>query len=133
MILVDSNVVLDILSSDQRWFEWSLEKLSSLAATGPLLINEVIYAEVSARVNTEAELNAALDSLNLRFERSPQEAFFRAGRAFLDYRKSGGTRSGVLPDLFIGAHAEVLGCRILTRDKRRFGTYFPTVGLIMPE
>ncbi|MGD0023563.1 MAG: type II toxin-antitoxin system VapC family toxin [Xanthobacteraceae bacterium] len=132
MTLVDSNVLLDVLSGDPRWLAWSVDALDARAAAGRLLINEVVYAELSVRMNSEAELDKAVIRLNVHFERSPQRALFLAGQSFRRYRTAGGTRTGVLSDLFIGAHAQVLGCPVLTRDVRRYRTYFPDVEIIAP-
>jgi predicted nucleic acid-binding protein len=133
MTLVDSNVLLDVLSRDPRWLAWSVDALGARAEAGRLLINEIIYAELSIRMNSEAELKAEVARLNVSFERSPQRALFLAGQSFRRYRNAGGTRTSVLSDLFIGAHALVLDCPILTRDVRRYRTYFPDVELITPE
>ena len=132
MTLVDTNVLLDVLSKDAIWLTWSLDALEARAAAGRLLINEVVYAELSARMDSEDEVNTAVAGLNVYFERSPQRALFLAGQGFRRYREAGGTRTGVLPDIFIGAHALILGCPILTRDARRYRTYFPDVPLITP-
>jgi predicted nucleic acid-binding protein len=132
MTLVDSNVLLDVLSGDPHWLGWSVDALDARAAVGRLLIDEVIYAELSVRMASEAELNEAVARLNVSFERSPQRALFLAGQSFRRYRNAGGTRTGVLADLFIGAHAQILGCPVLTRDVRRYRTYFPDVELISP-
>jgi predicted nucleic acid-binding protein len=133
MTLVDSNVLLDVLSGDPHWLTWSVDALDARAAVGRLLIDEVIYAELSVRMASEAELNAAVARLNVSFERSPQRALFMAGQSFRRYRNAGGTRTGVLANLFIGAHAQILGCPVLTRDVRRYRTYFPDVELISPD
>jgi predicted nucleic acid-binding protein len=133
MTLVDSNVLLDVLSRDPRWLIWSVDALDAQAAGGPLLINEIVYAELSARMRSEAELDAAITALKVQFERSPLSALFLAGHVFRRYKTAGGTRVGVLPDLFIGAHAQVTGCPVLTRDARRYRTYFPDVALITPD
>ena len=133
MTLVDTNVIVDILTDDLTWSDWSTDTLKWCAARGPVLINEVIYAEMSVRAAGEAELDNALDSLTLEFRHTPKQALFVAGRAFGQYRRAGGARPGILPDFFIGAHAHVLGCPILTRDVRRYRTYFPYVELITPR
>jgi predicted nucleic acid-binding protein len=130
--LVDTNVLLDILSADALWTSWSLGQLLRRSTEGPLLINEVIYAELSIRIDTEPELDAIIADLNLDLERTPKRALFLAGKAFKRYRASGGTRTGVLPDFFIGAHAEVEVLTILTRDARRYAQYFPKVNVIAP-
>jgi len=133
MTLADTNVLLDVLSADSRWLEWSLLQLTRRAALGPVIINDIIYAEMSARMETEAELTEALAELEVQFERVPIRALFLAGKSCRRYRSSGGIRTGVLPDFMIGAHAHVIGCPILTRDTRRYRTYFPDVALITPE
>lgn len=132
MTLVDTNVILDILSDDPRWSEWSLRQLAQRAAMGPVIINEIVYAEMSARIEDQAEVERALHDFDLRFDRVPMRALFVAGKSYRRYRSSGGIRTGVLPDFFIGAHAHVLGCPVLTRDIRRYRTYFPDVLLITP-
>ena len=133
MTLVDTNVLLDVIADDRHWFEWSLRQLARRNTIGPVLINDVIYAEISARMDTQAAVESALASLEVRFDRLPMGALFLAGKVYKRYRSSGGIRSGVLPDFFIGAHAQTLGCPLLTRDVRRFRTYFPDVLLITPD
>jgi predicted nucleic acid-binding protein len=127
--LVDTNVLIDILSDDPNWRPWSRDRLKERSALGPLLINEVVYAELSLRFAAEELLDDAILDLNVVLERSPKSALFLAGKAFEQYRRAGGARTGVLPDLFIGAHVQL---PILTRDVRRYRTYFPTVKLIAP-
>jgi predicted nucleic acid-binding protein len=133
MTLVDTNVLLDVVSADPRWLEWSLSQLARRTALGPVIVNDVIYAEMSIRMETLADLEQALRELDVRLEHVPIHALFLAGKCFRRYRSSGGIRTGVLPDFFIGAHAQVLGWPILTRDVRRYRTYFPDVVLITPE
>jgi predicted nucleic acid-binding protein len=133
MTLIDTNVLLDILADDPRWSEWSLRQLAKRAAMGPAIINEIVYAEMSARMESQAEVERALADFDVRFDRVPLHAVFLAGRSYRRYRSSGGIRTGVLPDFFIGAHAQVLGCPLLTRDVRRYRTYFPDVELIAPD
>ena len=133
MTLVDTNVLLDVLTNDPRWLNWSVSNLRIRANNGPLMINEVIYAEMAGHVSTESELDASVRELEVRFDRTPKSALFLAGERFRRYRRMGGIRTGVLPDFFIGAHAQVLGWPILTRDARRYRTYFPDVELITPE
>jgi hypothetical protein len=132
MVLVDANVLLDILTADAQWSAWSAEKLERALGQG-LGINPVIYAEISVSFRNEAELAAALDLPDLIRLPLPYEAAFRAGRAFVEYRRQGGHRRSPLPDFFIGAHAEVEGMTLLTRDAARYRTYFPKVKLIAPE
>jgi predicted nucleic acid-binding protein len=130
--LVDSNVLLDVLTEDKVWVSWSIESLAAAAEAGPLYINPIIYAEVSIRFSRVEELDDALPPDDYRRASLPWEAAFLAGKAFLDYRRNSGTRSSTLPDFFIGAHAAVDGLALLTRDATRYRTYFPTVRLIAP-
>lgn len=131
--LVDSNVLLDILTEDPVWEDWSTDALADAAEAGPLYINPVVYSEVSIRFTTVEALEAALPPQDFRREPIPWAAAFLAGKAYLDYRRSKGTKATTLPDFFIGAHAAVAGLDLLTRDVRRYRTYFPTVSLIAPE
>jgi predicted nucleic acid-binding protein len=130
--LVDSNVFIDVWSNDPNWRAWSQRLLEERCGAGPLLINDVIYAELSARFAAEEQLDAEISELNVALERLPKPALFLAGRAYERYRRAGGTRTGVLPDFFIGAHAQVAQWPLLTRDLRRYHTYFPDVELITP-
>jgi predicted nucleic acid-binding protein len=132
MVLVDSNIILDIWYRDPAWEKWSRSELFRIGIIEELAINAIVYAEVSTRYSSPSELDQALQILQLSIEEIPREAAFLAGKAFLRYRKDGGTRTNVLPDFFIGAHAAVLGCPLLTRDTSRYATYFPTVHLITP-
>ncbi len=132
MTLVDTNVLLDVLSNDPRWSEWSLHHLAGRAALGPVIVNEIVYAEMSARMASQSQVEQALGDLNVGFDRVPTRALFLAGQSYSRYRAAGGVRTGVLPDFFIGAHAQVLGCPVLTRDVRRYRAYFPDVALITP-
>lgn len=131
--LVDSNVLLDILTEDPRWEGWSIDALAEAAEAGPLYINPIVYAEVSIRFTTVEALEDALPTQDYRREPIPWAAAFLAGKVFLDYRRNQGTRSTTLPDFFIGAHAAVAGLALLTRDVGRYETYFPTVSLIAPS
>ena len=131
--LVDSNVLLDILTEDPVWQGWSTGALADAADTGPIYVNPIVYSEVSIRFSTVEALEAALPSRDYRREPIPWPAAFLAGKVFLDYRRSGGTKVTTLPDFFIGAHAAVAGLDLLTRDVGRYRTYFPTVTLIAPE
>lgn len=132
MILVDTNVVVDVLSGDPHWSARSSMALQSAASRDQLALNEIVYAELAAGFADITALDAATDRLQLMFARLPREALFIAGHAFRRYRRSGGTRPNVLADFFIGAHAAVLGAPLLTRDTKRVRTYFPTVSLIEP-
>jgi predicted nucleic acid-binding protein len=130
--LVDSNVLLDIATNDAACFDWSSQALESAANDSPLAINAIIYAEVSIGFQRIEDLESAIPSSLFRREALPFEAAFLAGKAFLQYRRRGGGRATPLPDFYIGAHAAVAGFRLLTRDPKRYQTYFPSVELIAP-
>ena len=130
--LVDSNVILDVLTEDARWYAWSSNTLAQFANQGPLYINPIIYAEVSIGAATIEEMEEMLPSESFHRLPIPLEAAFLAGKAFLRYRRRKGTKITPLPDFFIGAHAAVAGLRLLTRDSRRYRTYFPSVEIIAP-
>jgi predicted nucleic acid-binding protein len=132
-ILVDSNVLLDIATDDPAWSSWSSNALEKAANETTLVINPLIYAEVSVRFSRIEDLEAAIPSDLFRREPLPFEAAFLAGKAFLKYRRKGGGRTASLPDFYIGAHAAVADMRLLTRDATRYRTYFPTVELISPR
>ena len=133
MTLVDSNVLLDIFGKTSVWWEWSLRQLEDAALHGPLLINDVIFAETSIRFLRIDVFEGALTDAGITIVPMPRPALFLAGKASVKYRTLGGVRSGVLPDFFIGAHAEVESLPLLTRDVGRYRTYFPAVALISPE
>lgn len=130
--LVDSNVLLDVATNDASWFDWSSQALESAANESPLAINPIIYAEVSIGFQRIEDLESALPSRLFRRDALPFEAAFLAGKAFLQYRRRGGGRATPLPHFYIGAHAAVGGFRLLTRDPKRYQTYFPSVELIAP-
>jgi predicted nucleic acid-binding protein len=132
MVLVDTNVLLDVLQNDPKWAEWSQGELETASLTDSLAINPVIYSELSIAFERIEELEAVLSEASLSVEPIPREALFLAGKAFLSYRRRRGTKHGVLPDFYIGAHAAVHGFTILTRDVSRYRNYFPTVRLIAP-
>jgi predicted nucleic acid-binding protein len=132
MTLVDTNVISDILSGDPNWLDWSAQSLEARAQAGDLLTNDVVYAELSMRMASAEVLDQRLDAMRIRLVRTPRPALFLAGQAFMRYRQSGGIKANVLPDFFIGAHAEIEKIPILTRDVRRYRTYFPAVTLIAP-
>jgi predicted nucleic acid-binding protein len=132
-VLIDSNVLLDVLGEDPQWFEWSSNALASCADASVLVINPVIYAEVSIRFKTIEELEDALPKSMFERRDIPWEAAFLAGKCFVKYRRAGGRRAAPLPDFFIGAHAAVERLDLLTRDTARYGAYFPTVRLIAPD
>jgi len=131
-ILVDSNVLLDVMTEDKEWFGWSSATLERYADERVLAINPVIYAEVSIRFERIEDVEAALPSALVARLPIPWEAAFLAGKCFVRYRRSGGTRQSTLPDFFIGAHAAVAGMPLITRDATRYRTYFPTVRVIAP-
>src|SRR5262245_20352922 len=133
MTLVDTNVVVDVLSADSKWLEWSTTQLDLRRAAGLLYINEITYAELAVGMSSESDLRFALTELGVELDRTPTAALFLAGQAFGRYRGAGGRRTSVLPDFFIGAHAQVARLPILTRDARRYRTYFPDVTLISPK
>ncbi len=133
MILADSNVLLDVITSDPRWGRWSLAALDEWARRGPILINPVIYAEIAPAYDTMEALDAAIEAVGLEFRELPRAALFLASRAFARYRDRGGSRQGVFPDFFVGAHAAVLDIPLLTHDTHRYRAYFPTLRLITPR
>ena len=133
MLLVDTNVVLDVIENDPEWAAWSQAQLDSSALKDILIINPVIYAELSLAFRRIEELERMLAKTGLRVEPLPREALFLAAKVFLQYRRKGGAQTGVLPDFFIGAHAAVLDLPLLTRDTARYETYFPSLKLISPE
>lgn len=132
MTLVDSNVLLDIVTDGQAWADWSQAQLEQAALDGPLIINDVIYAEVSTRYAKIEAVDSMLEELGIEVAPIPRTALFLAGKAYLQYRAGGGVRTGVLADFFIGAHAAVEQLPLLTRDARRYQSYFPTIKLITP-
>jgi predicted nucleic acid-binding protein len=131
--LVDTNVLLDLVTNDPDWSGWSIAQLEEAALKGPLCINDVVYAELSVRYARIEDLEAMLDDAAIEVARTPRDALFLAGKVFVQYRKSGGARTGVLPDFFIGAHAAVSGLPLLMRDGGRYRTYFPSMALIAPK
>jgi predicted nucleic acid-binding protein len=130
--LVDTNVLLDLVTDDPVWANWSIRQLDAAAMQGALAINPVVYAELSLRFERIESLEEVLDSAGIAVEPTPRSALFLAGKVFRKYRTAGGRRTGVLPDFFIGAHAAVLGLPLLTRDAARYRTYFPSVSLTAP-
>ncbi len=131
--LVDSNVLIDVLEEDSIWSARSAEVLEVVGAAAPIVINQVIYAEVSVRYENTDELDLDLPLDLFQREQLPWHAAFLAGKAFAEYRRRGGRRRSPLPDFFIGAHAAVAEMRLLTRDAARYRSYFPTVELIVPS
>ena len=133
MILVDTNVLIDIVSDDPLWAEWSQRRLAAAATQDQLAINDIVYAELSVRYETIEELDRMLRDAQLVSVPIPRTALFLAGKAFQRYRSAGGVKTGVLPDFFIGAHAVVSDSVLVTRDAARYPTYFPGIKLIAPN
>lgn len=131
-VLVDSNVLLDVLTEDRSWFEWSAQALERCATGAQPCINVLIYSEVSIGFERIEELDKALPPADFTRLSLPWEAAFLAGKVFVRYRRAGGQRHSPLPDFLIGAHAAVANIPLLTRDARRYRTYFPKVKLICP-
>ncbi len=132
-VLVDTNVILDVATEDPKWFGWSSAQLSEIAGSSELIINPIIYAEVSIGFERIEDLDQALPPDLFRRVALPYEAGFLAGKVFLRYRRQGGERSAPLPDFYIGAHAALGGYRLLTRDASRYRSYYPSVELITPS
>jgi len=130
--LVDSNVLLDVLTEDPEWFDWSSAAIESQAEHSVLVIDPLIYAEVSVRFERIEDLEEALPPAMFRRDALPWEAAFLAGKCFVQYRRRGGTRDSPLPDFYIGAHAAVARMTLLTRDGSRYRTYFPTLDILAP-
>ena len=132
MLLVDTNVLVDILEDDPDWADWSLGQLRAQSKVHRLLINPVIYAELSLTFSSVEDLDRTIDALALSMIEIPRPALFLAGKAFVRYRRRGGRKSDVLGDFFIGAHAAVSRYPLLTRDAGRYKSYFPGISLIGP-
>jgi predicted nucleic acid-binding protein len=130
--LVDSNVLFDLLSQDDEWSDWSASMLADAAEQGMVAVNPIIYAEVSIRYDRIEDLDLALPAEYFVRLPLPNEAAFLAGQVFLRYRRRGGARISPLPDFFIGAHAAVSGLTLLTRDARRYRSYFPKLRIVAP-
>ena len=130
-VMVDSNVILDMVNQDPLWLDWSRSALEQ-HLDGGLLVNAVIYSELCSSATASTDVDALLEDMALTLADIPRQALFLASKAHLSYRRQGGTKTAPLPDFFIGAHAQVLGIPILTRDQGRYKTYFPHVALICP-
>ena len=130
--LVDSNVLFDVLSEDEEWFDWSSAMVEKAAVAGSVVINQIVYAEISVRYSTIEQLDDDLAPEFFVRASLPWEAAFLAGKAFADYKRRTGTKRSPLPDFYIGAHAAVTGMTLLTRDPRRYRTYFPKLRLVSP-
>jgi predicted nucleic acid-binding protein len=133
MLLVDTNVLVDVLQNDPQWAEWSIAQLRAQAQLHELAINPVIYAELSLSFSTFEALDRVVATMELALREVPRPALFLAGKAYLQYRRRGGGKAQVLPDFFIGAHAAVEGWPLLTRDASRFRTYYPSLNVIAPD
>jgi len=132
-VMVDSNVLIDLMTEDTRWFSWASQSIERATDRYRLVINPIVYAEVSVRYSRVEELNEALPEAIFQREPIPYEAAFLAGKCFVAYRQRGGSRRSPLPDFFIGAHAAIAGYQLITRDAARYRTYFPTLELIAPS
>jgi predicted nucleic acid-binding protein len=132
-VLIDANILLDVMTEDPRWLGWSADAIERAADRHRLVINPVIYAEVSIRYSRIEDLDAALPKTMFDREAIPYEAAFLAGKCFLAYRRQGGAKRSPLPDFFIGAHAAIAGYLLMTRDAARYRTYFPKLSLISPD
>jgi predicted nucleic acid-binding protein len=132
MLLVDTNVLVDVLQDDPQWADWSVAQMRAQARLHALAINPVIYAELSLSFSTLEALDDVVTTLALELREIPRPALFLAAKAFAQYRRRGGSKGQVLPHFFIGAHAAVEGWPLLTRDARRFRTYFPTLEVLAP-
>ena len=133
MLLVDTNVLVDVLENDPDWADWSISQLRAQSKVHRLAINPIIYSELSLTFSTVEALDKTIEQLGLVLIELPRPALFLAGKAFVRYRRQGGTKSNVLGDFFIGAHAAVSCLPVLTRDMRRYAAYFPGVILIAPN
>jgi predicted nucleic acid-binding protein len=133
LTLVDTNILLDLLTDDPVWYDWSLAELDTAQLSGPIAFNDIVYAELVGRFDNTVPLDEFIDAVGLEHLGMPRSALFLAAKAHQRYRAAGGTRTGVLSDFFIGAHALALDIPILTRDVVRYQTYFPDVRLIAPH
>jgi predicted nucleic acid-binding protein len=133
LILVDTNVLVDLVTDDPLWGEWSQRQLDRAAAQDELAINDIVYAELSVGYSRIEELDAMIREVGLVTAAIPRVALFLAGKAFQRYRSAGGGRIGVLPDFLLGAHAVISDCVLITRDAARYRTYFPRIVLIAPN
>lgn len=132
-MLVDTNVLVDVLEDDPDWAEWSISQLRSQSKVQRLIINPIIYSELSLTFSAVEAMDETLGLMEIPMVEIPKAALFLAGKAFVQYRRKGGTKTNVLGDFFIGAHAAVSGLPVLTRDVRRYAHYFPSVRLVSPD
>ena len=131
--LADTNVLIDILEDDAQWESWSERQLDAARGAGKLVINPLIYAEICAGYPTQRQADQALSGTIFRRENLPWEAAFNASRAFIAYRRGGGAKRSPLPDFYIGAHADLKGYMLLTRDPERYRRFFPTLRIVAPD
>jgi hypothetical protein len=131
-MLVDTNILVDVLENDPDWADWSVAQLQAQSKVHRLVINPIIYSELSLTFSSAEDLDEVLDGMKLPVLEMPKPALFLAGKAFVQYRRSGGAKNNVLGDFFIGAHAAVSDLPLLTRDTRRYKNYFPSVKLVTP-
>jgi predicted nucleic acid-binding protein len=132
MLLVDTNVLIDVLQGDPQWADWSIQQLRAQSQIHELTINPIIYAELSLMYESIEALDETITIMRLSFREIPRPALFLAAKAFVRYRREGGAKHNVLADFFIGGHAAVAKCAVLTRDPARYRSYFPTVELLTP-
>lgn len=132
-MLVDTNVLVDVLQNDPQWADWSIAQLQAQSKVHRLSINPIIYAELSLNFSTVEALDAVISRMELDLLDIPKPALFLAGKAFMQYRRGGGLKTNVLADFFIGAHAAVSGLPVLTRNTRRYQSYFPSINLVTPK
>ena len=132
-VFVDSCVLLDLFTNDQRWAEWSEKTLEKYSQTNTLYVNSIVYTEVSVGFNRIEEVESVISELGIKVLEIPREALFLAGKVFLKYRKNKGTKNAPLPDFFIGAHATMSRFDLITRESAKYKTYFPQVKLIVPS
>ena len=132
-MLVDTNILIDVVNDDPRWADWSIHQLRVQSKIHVLSINPIIYSELSSAFSKIEDLDDVLQTMGLKFVQIPKPALFLAAKAFLMYRKKGGTKYRVLGDFFVGAHAAVSRLPVLTRDTQRYQTYFPSVELVSPK
>ena len=131
-MLVDTNILIDVLEDDPEWADWSIAQLQAQSRVHRLVINPIIYSELSLAFSTVESLDEAVQGMALGMEEIPRPALFLAGKAFVEYRRKGGAKGNVLGDFFVGAHAAVSGLPLLTRDPRSYLTYFPAVTVVSP-
>jgi hypothetical protein len=133
VLIVDTNVLIDVFENDPDWSDWSVGRLREHSVVSALVINPIIYAELSMAFSKIEKLDAEIAALGLQVREIPRPALFLAAKAFAKYRKQGGTKTNVLADFFIGAHAAVIEAPVLTRDPARYRSYFPTIRLVTPD